>query len=70
MTDLFSKPLAEGDYVVFSTKSLSITVGVIIKINPKTIKVIDIKSKSEYLLKSIDVLKIDGPDLTLYLMRN
>ncbi len=70
MTDFFSKPLAEGDYVVFSTKSLSITVGVIIKINPRTIKVLDIKSKAEYLLKSNDVLKIDGPDLTLYLMRN
>ena len=74
-TDLFNKPLAVGDAVVYSQYNM-LTIGTIQKINPKTIKVAKIEPATNKRWGSResqqypkDCIKIDSSDLTVWMLR-
>lgn len=69
--DLIGRELAVGDCVAFPGYN-SLSIGTVVKLNPKMIGVVNIKSKrSRAQLKYPgDLVKLDGPDVTFYLLKN
>lgn len=71
--DKLGRPLAEGDCIAYPEHN-SLSVGTIIKINPKMIKVQRVGSTGYWARGTNkypnETVKLDGPDVTLYLLKN
>lgn len=73
--DLFGKLLAVGDCVVYPQTN-SLYVGTVVKLNPKMVKVKNIKTSpsrwysGETNKYPIDLVKVDGPEVTMFLLKN
>lgn len=71
--DRIGRPLAVGDYVAYPTHN-SLEIGSITKLNPKMIKVKRLKKASQWAPGEqnkypFDTVKLDGVDLTVYLLK-
>ena len=69
--DIFGQELALEDCVVYP-QSNSMQIGKIIKINPKMISVRGLGKRSyrsETLKYPIDLVKVQGPEVTMYLLK-
>ena len=70
--DLIGRELAIGDCVAFPAYN-GLCIGTIAKLNPKMVGVRNIKlsSRSKNQLKyPNDLVKLDGPEVTFYLLKN
>ena len=70
--DILGQPLAVGDAVVYPSSN-TMYVGVVIKFNPKMIKVKRIGVKrgaGEYNKYPSDVAKVSGAEVTMYLLKH
>ncbi len=67
--DKLGRILAIGDCVVYP-QSNSLGIGTIKKFNPKMIKVCKIGSKWEQNKYPQDIVKVDGPEVSMYLLLN
>lgn len=68
-SDLLGQPLEIGDCVVYPSHN-NMTVGTVTKINPKMIGVASIRSKSTKNKYPTDIVKVSGPEVTMYLLLN
>lgn len=70
--DVFGQDLLLNDCVVYPTNN-TMTVGKIIKINPKMIKVARVGNqgrRSDVNKYPNDLVKVTGPEVTMYLLKN
>lgn len=74
--DVFGKELKIGTAVAFSNGN-SLSIGEVIKINPKMIRVVEFSKKNSswrnsagYLKYPSDMVVVDGPAVTMYLLKN
>jgi hypothetical protein len=58
-----------GDFVAFPDRN-SLEVGVVKKLNPKMIGVGRIKSKYSHNKYPADIVRLDGPEVSIYLLKN
>lgn len=70
--DKIGQTIQRGDVVAFPKHS-SLSIGIVIKINPKMIKIRQIKQKTrwdppEYNKYPADCVKIEGPVVSMYLL--
>lgn len=63
--DILGRVLNVGDYVAFPDSNI-MKLGKIVKLNPKMIKIEGRWGVNKY---SKDTVKVDGPDLTMYLLK-
>lgn len=68
-SDLLGQPLDVGDCVVYPYHN-SMTVGTVTKLNPKMVGVASIRSKSAKNKYPTDIVKVSGPEVTMYLLLN
>jgi hypothetical protein len=73
-TDKLGRILKVGDCVA-TASSNSLMIARIIKITPKMVKVVEIGKKTRWGAYEInkypfDVIKLDSPDVTIYLLKN
>lgn len=71
-TDIFGQELVLDDCVVYP-QSNSMKIGKVVKINPKMISVKNLTSsgwRSETLKYPTDLVKVHGPEVTMYLLLN
>ena len=72
--DKLGKLITVGDYVAFPQNN-SLTIGTVIKLNLKMVKIKKVNHKSsmystgEYNKYSNDLVILNGPDVTAYLLR-
>jgi hypothetical protein len=66
--DKLGRVLALGDCVVYP-QSNSLAFGTIKKFNPKMIKVCPVGSKWEQNKYPEDIVKVEGPEVTVYLLK-
>ena len=67
--DLLGRLLAEGDYVAYPDSN-HLRIGKIDKLNPKMVRVATGKEWRSTINKyPIDTVKLDGPDLVMYLLK-
>ena len=67
--DKLGRNLEMGDCVVYPSNN-TMMIGTVIKFTPKMITVKNIGWRSETRKYSSDVIKIEGPEVTMYLIRN
>lgn len=70
--DKLGRLLAVGDCVVYPSSN-SLIIGTIQKFNPKMIKVATVPAKQwggTYNKYPTDLVKVDGPEVTMYLIKN
>lgn len=71
--DLINRELAVGDVVAFNPPSYKgLTIGKIVKINPKMLRIAFRPSRGEMSETNVypnDVAKLDGPEVTMYLLK-
>lgn len=67
--DKLGRVLSVGDCVVYP-QSNCLIIGTIKKFNPKMIKVCNIGGKWEHNKYPNDLVKVEGPEVTLYLIKN
>lgn len=71
--DKLGRVLAEGDCVVYPQAN-TLVIGTISKINPKMLKVVAVGSKGYWSRGTNkypqDIVKLDGEDVTMYLLMN
>lgn len=67
--DKLGRSIKVGDFVAFPDRN-SLEVGVVKKLNPKMIGVGRIKSKNSQNKYPQDIVRLDGPDVSIYLLRN
>lgn len=67
--DKLGRLLKVGDFVAFPDRN-SLEVGVVKKLNPKMIGVGRIKSKYSQNKYPADIVRLDGPEVTMYLIKN
>jgi hypothetical protein len=67
--DKLGRPIMVGDFVVFPDRN-SLEVGVVKKLNPKMIGVGRIKSKYSQNKYPEDIVRLDGPEVSMYLLKN
>lgn len=58
-----------GDFVAFPDRN-SLEVGIVKKLNPKMIGIGRIKSKWTQNKYPEDIIKVEGPEVSVYLLRN
>ena len=68
-TDKLGRPIKVGDFVAFPDRN-SLEVGVVKKLNPKMIGVGRIKSKWSQNKYPQDIVRLEGPEVSMYLLRN
>jgi hypothetical protein len=71
--DLLGRPIALGSTVAYPFHN-SLTIGRVIKLNNKMIKVVNVKAKSAYGRAGVnkypqDCVVVDGAEVTMYLLR-
>ena len=70
--DKLGRLLVEGDCVAFP-ESNSLSIGTIIKLNPKMVKIVKVGATGYWARGTNkypnDIIKLDGEDVTLYLLR-
>lgn len=67
--DKLGRSLNIGDTVCYS-RSNSLAFGVVKKLNPKMVKVSDVRWRGEGTNKyPFDVVKVEGPDVSVYLLK-
>jgi hypothetical protein len=67
--DIFGKEILLGTNVVFCQNN-SLMIGEIVKINPKMIRVTPVGNRSSYLKYPSDTVVVDGPTVTMYILKN
>jgi hypothetical protein len=70
--DIFGQELVLDDCVVYP-QSNSMKIGKVVKINPKMISVKNLSEngwRSETLKYPLDLVKVHGPEVTMYLLTN
>ena len=67
--DKLGRLIMVGDFVVFPDRN-SLEVGVVKKLNPKMIGVGRIKSKYSQNKYPEDIVRLDGPEVSMYLLKN
>lgn len=69
--DILGQPLGIGDAVVFPSSN-SMYVGMIVKLNPKMVKVkrVGTKYKWEQNKYPADLAKVSGAEVTMYLLKH
>jgi hypothetical protein len=67
--DKLGRLLKIGDFVAFPDRN-SLAVGVVKKLNPKMIGVGRIKSKYSQNKYPEDIVRIEGPEVSMYLLKN
>jgi hypothetical protein len=67
--DKLGRLLKVGDFVAFPDRN-SLEVGVVKKLNPKMIGVGRIKSKYSQNKYPEDIVRLDGPEVSMYLLKN
>lgn len=66
-TDILGRELLLGDCVAYSAGSRSLRLGLVDKLHPKMIRVKTKGSTSNQYPK--ETIKVDGPDVTMYILR-
>jgi hypothetical protein len=70
--DKLNRLLSVGDCVAYPSHN-TLEIGIIKKLHPKMVKVMKLKSKYKHdgsNKYSSDLVLLDGPDVTMYLIRN
>jgi hypothetical protein len=67
--DKLGRPLAVGDCIAFPDHN-ELVIGTINKLNPKMVRVGRLHSATRYNKYSHDMVKLEGPDVTMYLLKN
>ena len=67
--DILGQPLAVGDAVVYPVSN-SMCVGTVVKLNPIMVKVRRVGSKWEQNKYPLDLAKVSGAEVTMYLLKN
>lgn len=67
--DKLGRILVPGDCVVYPQQN-SLGIGTVKKLNPKMVKVCKIGSKWEQNKYPEDIVKVDGPEVSMYLLLN
>jgi hypothetical protein len=67
--DKLGRLLKVGDFVAFPDRN-SLEVGVVKKLNPKMIGVGRIKSKYSQNKYPEDIVRLDGPEVSMYLLKS
>ena len=69
--DLLGQPLTIGDCVVFPSSN-TMYVGTVIKLNPKMVKVKRVGQKYSWEQNKYpqDLVRVSGPEVTMYLLTN
>lgn len=68
-TDLLGRNISLGDYVAFPDSN-TLKIGVVDKINPKMLRLIPRGRKWTVNKYPHDVVRLEGPDLTVFLLKN
>ena len=68
-TDKLGRLIKVGDFVAFSDRN-SLEVGIVKKLNPKMIGVGRIKSKWSQNKYPQDIVRLEGPEVSIYLLKN
>jgi hypothetical protein len=67
--DLLGRQLAVGDYIAYPDGN-SLRLGTVDKLNPKMVRVRGLKRTWNVNKYASDTVKLDGPDLVMYLLKN
>jgi hypothetical protein len=67
--DKLGRSIKVGDFVAFPDRN-SLEVGVVKKLNPKMIGVGRIKSKYSQNKYPQDIVRLEGPEVSIYLLKN
>lgn len=67
--DRIDRPLNVGDCVAYSNGG-HMSIGIIDKLNNKMVRVRPLRSKSTYHRYPFDVVLLQGPEVTIYLLKN
>lgn len=68
--DIFGRSLAVGDFVAAPYWNRNLAIFSITKLTPKMIKIKRIGAKSDKTAYPEDTVKVDGPEVTLYCIKN
>ena len=68
--DKLGRPLAVGDCVAYPDGNNILKIGLIEKLNPKMIKVKGFKKTYTVNKYPHESVKLDGPDITMYILKN
>lgn len=66
--DKLGRLLSVGEYVAYPDSN-NLLLGIIVKLNPKMVKVKPLSKSWEVNKYPYDTLKVEGPDLTWYLLK-
>ena len=68
--DIFGRLIQIGDVVAAPYWNKNLGIFSVVKITPKMIRLRMIGSKSEKTAYPVDVVKVDGPEVTMYILKN
>lgn len=68
-TDIFGRTLQAGDFVAAPYWNRNLAIFAVVKLTPKMVKLRRIGSKVESTAYPVDVLKVDGPEVTMYCLK-
>lgn len=68
--DKLGRPLEVGDCVAYPGGNNILKIGLIEKLNPKMIKVKEFKKSWSANKYPHEAVKLDGPDITMYILKN
>ena len=67
--DIFNRELIQGSTVAYPSSN-SLVIGTILKCNPRMLTVSQVGSRGTCLKYPNDVILVDGPHVTMYMLRN
>jgi hypothetical protein len=68
--DIFGRLLQVGDPVAAPYWNTNLDIFSVVKLTPKMVRLRRIGSKVEKTAYPVDVVKVDGPNVTLYILKN
>lgn len=69
-TDIFGRKLQVGDFVAAPYWNTNLAVFAVIRLTPKMVRLRKIGSRNEKTAYPNDVVKVDGPEVTMYCLKN
>ena len=69
-TDIFGRKLAVGDFVAAPYGNTSLGIFSIVRLTPKMVRLKRIGGRTEKTAYPVDVVKVDGPEVTMYCLKH
>jgi hypothetical protein len=68
--DIFGRLLQVGDFVAAPYWNRNLGIFSVVKLTPKMVKIKRIGARAEQSAYPVDVIKVDGPEVTCYILKN